>query len=111
MIEELLAKCKSQDEMLAGLDKYKSQRRVYEKKVSNLKGEIAKLNNKLGKDALVTKEREAAISDMNKKLKGVSKTKEIINVCLSEASISIRTALALEVSPHQLRYQERCRGY
>ena len=111
VIEELLAKCKSQDEMLAGLDKYKSQRRVYEKKVSNLKGEIAKLNNKLGKDALVTKEREAAISDMNKKLKGVSKTKEIINVCLSEASISIRTALALEVSPHQLRYQEHCRGY
>ena len=63
------------------------------------------------KDAAASKEREAAISDMNKKLKGVSKTKEIINVCLSEASISIRTALALEVSPHQLRYQERCRGY
>ena len=97
MIEELLAKCKSQDEMLAGLDKYKSQRRVYEKKVNNLKSEITKLNNKLGKDAMASKEREAAISDMNKKLKGVSRTKEIINVCLSEASVSIRAALALEV--------------
>ena len=93
----MLAKCKSQDEMLAGLDKYKSQRRVYEKKVNNLKSEITKLNNKLGKDAMASKEREAAISDMNKKLKGVSRTKEIINVCLSEASVSIRAALALEV--------------
>ena len=83
--------------MLAGLDKYKSQRRVYEKKVNNLKSEITKLNNKLGKDAMASKEREAAISDMNKKLKGVSRTKEIINVCLSEASVSIRAALALEV--------------
>ena len=48
---------------------------------------------KLGTNTEATKEREAAISDMTKKLKGVSRTKEIINVCLTEASISIRAAL------------------
>ena len=97
VIQELVKKCQSQEEMLQGMDKFQSEKRQYEKKVSNLKSEISKLNNKLGKDAAVTKEREAAISDMNRKLKGVSQTKEIINVCLNEASVSIRAALALEV--------------
>ena len=75
------------------MDTYKREKKQYETKVKNLKSEIDNLNNKLGTTTAATKEREAAISDMNKKLKGVSRTKDIINVCLSEASISIRAAL------------------
>ena len=90
-----MEKSKEQDEQLKRVDKYKQEKKQYESKVKNLKSEISNLNNKLGTTTAATKEREAAISDMNKKLKGVSKTKEIINVCLTEASISIRAALGM----------------
>ena len=93
MIQELVEKSKEQDEQLKRVDKYTHEKKQYEKKVKNLKSEISNLNSKLGTNTETTKEREAAISDMTKKLKGVSRTKEIINVCLTEASISIRAAL------------------
>ena len=93
MIRELVEKSKEQDEQLKRVDKYTHEKKQYEKKVKNLKSEISHLNTKLGTNTEATKEREAAISDMTKKLKGVSRTKEIINVCLTEASISIRAAL------------------
>lgn len=53
------------------------------------------MNKKLGSSTATTKEREASIADINKKLTGMSKTKNMINQCLSEASGSIRSALAL----------------
>ena len=93
VIRELVEKSKEQDEQLKRVDKYTHEKKQYEKKVKNLKSEISSLNMKLGTNTEATKEREAAISDMTKKLKGVSRTKEIINVCLTEASISIRAAL------------------
>ena len=93
VIRELVEKSKEQDEQLKRVDKYTHEKKQYEKKVKNLKSEISNLNTKLGTNTEATKEREAAISDMTKKLKGVSRTKEIINVCLTEASISIRAAL------------------
>ena len=96
VIQELVEKSKEQDEQLKRVDKYKQEKKQYESKVKNLKSEISNLNTKLGTTTAATKEREAAISDMNKKLKGVSKTKEIINVCLTEASISIRAALGMQ---------------
>ena len=95
VIQELVEKSKEQDEQLKRVDKYKQEKKQYESKVKNLKSEISNLNTKLGTTTAATKEREAAISDMNNKLKGVSKTKEIINVCLTEASISIRAALGM----------------
>ena len=96
VIQELVEKSKEQDEQLKRVDKYTHEKKQYEKKVKNLKSEISNLNTKLGTNTEATKEREAAISDMTKKLKGVSRTKEIINVCLTEASISIRAALGNE---------------
>ena len=89
----MVEKSKEQDEQLKRVDKFTHEKKQYEKKVKNLKSEISNLNTKLGTNTEATKEREAAISDMTKKLKGVSRTKEIINVCLTEASISIRAAL------------------
>ena len=94
----MVEKSKEQDEQLKRVDKYKHEKKQYESKVKNLKSEISTLNTKLGATTSATKEREVAISDMNKKLKGVSKTKEIINVCLTEASISIRAALGKIIS-------------
>ena len=93
VIQEMVCKSKEQDEQLKRVDKYQKEKKQYESKVKNLKSEISTLNTKLGTTSQTTREREAAISDMSKKLKGVARTKEIINVCLSEASISIRAAL------------------
>ena len=74
VIQELVEKSKEQDEQLKRVDKYKHEKKQYESKVKNLKSEISTLNTKLGTTTAATKEREVAISDMNKKLKGVSRT-------------------------------------
>lgn len=80
---------------MASLNSFYSERRNYQNKIKQLEGVIEEVNKKLGSSTETTKEREVSIANINKKLTGLSKTKEMINMCLNEASGSIRAALAL----------------
>ena len=95
VIEDLTSKNKKFEEQLASLNSFYSERRNYQNKIKDLEEVIDDLNSKLGSSTATTKDREASISNINKKLTGLSKTKEMINQCLNEASGSIRAALAL----------------
>ena len=77
------------------MNSFYSERRSYQNKIKELEEVIEQLNKKLGSSNEKTKQREASIADINKKLTGMSKTKTMINQCLSQASGSIRSALAL----------------
>jgi hypothetical protein len=93
-----VAKCTSQEEALKDLNAFYSERRSNEQKISSLESKIAELELRLGASTATTKEKEVAISDINQQLRGVAKTKDIINLCLSEASTLIRAALSLETA-------------
>jgi hypothetical protein len=45
-----------------------------------------------------SKEKEVAVSDTNQWLRGIAKTKDIINLCQSKASTSIRAAQSLKTA-------------
>lgn len=95
VIEDLTTKLNKLEDQLASLNSFYSERRGYQNKIKQLEDVIEELNKKLGSSTATTKEREASIADINKKLRGLSKNKDMINVCLNEASGSIRAALAL----------------
>ena len=95
VIEDLTNKNKKFEEQLASLNSFYSERRNYQNKIKDLEDVIGELNGKLGSSTATTKDREASIANINKKLTGLSKTKDMINLCLNEASGSIRAALAL----------------
>ena len=95
VIQDLTSKCKTFEDQLASLNSFYSERRSYQNKIKELEEVIEQLNKKLGSSNEKTKQREASIADINKKLTGMSKTKTMINQCLSQASGSIRSALAL----------------
>ena len=95
VIKDLTDKCKKYEDQLASLNSFYSERRGYQNKIKELEDVIEELNKTLGSSTATTKEREASIADINKRLTGMSKTKNMINLCLSEASVSIKAALAL----------------
>lgn len=95
VIQDLTNKCKKFEDQLASLNSFYSERRNYQNKIKELEEVIEELDKKLGSSTETTKAREASIADINKRLTGLNKTKEMINMCLSEASGSIRAALAL----------------
>ena len=95
VIEDLTAKCKKLEDQLESLNSFYSERRSYQNKIKDLEDVIEEMKSKIGSSSATTKDREASIADINKKLIGLSKTKNMINLCLNEASGSIRAALAL----------------
>ena len=92
VIEDLTNKNKKFEEQLASLNSFYSERRNYQNKIKDLEDVIGDLNGKLGSSTATTKDREASIANINKKLTGLSKTKDMINLCLNEASGSIRAS-------------------
>ena len=52
-----------------------SERRNYQNRIKDLESVIADLNKKLGSSTETTKEKEASITDINLKLRGLSKAK------------------------------------
>lgn len=95
VIQDLTNKCKKFEDQLASLNSFYSERRNYQNKIKELEEVIEEMDKKLGSSTETTKQREASIADINKRLTGLNKTKEMINMCLNEASGSIRAALAL----------------
>ena len=82
---------------MESLNSFYSERREYQVKIKELEDVIEELNKKLGSSSDKTQEKEKAITNINQKLSKMSRTKAMINDCLSEASGSIRNALALGI--------------
>ena len=70
MIQDLTGKCKTFEDQLASLNSFYSERRSYQNKIKDLEVVIEELNKKLGSSTAMTKEREASIAVINKRLTG-----------------------------------------
>ena len=75
-----------------------AERRQFEERINRLESELQEANLALQTNASSAKEKESTISEFKMRLAGVSKTKDVINECLTEASGSIKAALALQVT-------------
>ena len=91
-------KCRMQREEMKQLSSFRAERRQYENRISKLDAEIEDLRGQLGSSENTAVEKESAIVEFRHKLTGVTRTKDMINSCLNEASGSIKTALSLTVS-------------
>jgi uncharacterized coiled-coil DUF342 family protein len=97
VIEELSEKCNSQETELRKLSSFFTERRKYEARIGRLEAEIDELHKALGSSADSTREKDTAITEMKATLTGVARTRDAVNTALTEASGSIRAALALQV--------------
>jgi peptidoglycan hydrolase CwlO-like protein len=70
VIQDLTGKCKTFEDQLASLNSFYSERRSYQNKIKDLEVVIEELNKKLGSSTAMTKEREASIAVINKRLTG-----------------------------------------
>ena len=93
VIDDLSTKNTDLEKQLENLNSFYSERREFQNKIEELENVIENLNKKLGSTSTNTKEKEKAITNINQKLSKMSRTKAMINDCLSEASGSIRAAL------------------
>ena len=67
----MTGKCKTFEDQLASLNSFYSERRSYQNKIKDLEMVIEELNKKLGSSTAMTKEREASIAVINKRLTGM----------------------------------------
>ena len=95
VIDDLSTKNTDLEKQLENLNSFYSERREFQNKIEELENVIENLNKKLGSTSTNTKEKEKAITNINQKLSKMSRTKAMINDCLSEASGSIRAALVI----------------
>ena len=95
VIDDLSTKNTDLEKQLENLNSFYSERREFQNKIEELENVIESLNKKLGSTSTNTKEKEKAITNINQKLSKMSRTKAMINDCLSEASGSIRAALVI----------------
>jgi chromosome segregation ATPase len=98
VIEELSARCSSQEEQLQKQGSFHAERRQYEERISRLQSELDDANANLKANTETNREKESTISEIKVRLAGMSRTKDMINGCLAEASGSIKAALALQAS-------------
>ncbi len=96
MIEDVSARCRTQESRLSQLDSLFQERKEFESRISRLDAQIDQMRTEMASSANVSKERDSEIADFRRRLSGVARTKDAIRSCLSEASGSIRAALSLQ---------------
>ena len=82
---------------MQNVSSFHAERRQYEDRIGRLETELKEAKASLFNNLVSVKEKESTMSEIKLKLAGMSRTKDTINSCLTEASESIKSALALQV--------------
>lgn len=98
IIEELSHRCASQEAQSHRQATLQAERRQFEEKIHRLESELQEAKDSLQTNSSSVREKESTISEIKMRLAGISRTRDIINDCLAEASSSIKAALALHVT-------------